>query len=506
MSCPIPTLPLCVCALLIAVAAPARALPGPLDDKIDPVLLRRPALQAGGSASFLILLADQADLRRGLGARPDLISDPVRSLARQSDRGWFVFRTLKDHADRTQGPIRDLLRRRGVPHRSFWIANVIQAEGDHSLIRALAARQDVRRIEDDGPSLGIEPQVLRDEVMSPRSLTTAIEWGVRDVHADGVWELGFTGQGMVVANADTGVDAAHPALLPHYRGWDGMAAHHDYNWHDAVHGVTGNPCGSDTRAPCDDNGHGTHTTGSSVGDDGLGNQIGVAPGARFIACRNMDRGQGTPARYTECFQFFVAPTDLNEQNPDPDRRPHVINNSWGCTRSEGCAAETLQLVVENTQAAGIFVEVSAGNSGPGCGSVREPPALYDAAFATGAYDINGAIASFSSRGPAAPGARPRPDVVAPGVRVRSALPGGRYGQLSGTSMAGPHVTGVVALLWSARPDLLRQVDLTAEVLRRSARPVLTVPATQTCGALTSDFIPNHTFGHGRVDALAAVRF
>src|SRR5207253_5916476 len=140
---------------------------------------------------------------------------------------------------------------------------------------------------------------------------------------------------------------------------------------DAIHSGGGS-CGPNSLFPCDDYGHGTHTTGTTSGDDGAGNQVGVAPGAKWIGCRNMDVGNGTPASYTECFQFFMAPTDLSGQNPNPALRPHVMNNSWGCPTSEGCAPDTLRTVVENSQASGIFVEVSAGNSGSSCGTVNDP--------------------------------------------------------------------------------------------------------------------------------------
>ena len=169
----------------------------------------------------------------------------------------------------------------------------------------------------------------------------------------------------------------HNAIKPHYRGWNGSTADHNYNWHDSIHSG-GGICSPNHMEPCDDNAHGTHTTGTTVGDDGAGNQIGVAPGAKWIGCRNMDQGNGTPATYTECFQFFIAPTDLNGQNPNPALRPHVMNNSWVCPPSEGCAPDTLQTIVENTEAAGIFVEASAGNAGPNCSTVDDPPAIYDA--------------------------------------------------------------------------------------------------------------------------------
>ena len=148
---------------------------------------------------------------------------------------------------------------------------------------------------------------------------------------------GYTGQGAVIAGQDTGYQWDHPALKDQYRGWNGSAADHNYNWHDAIH-ATGSSCGADSPCPCDDNDHGTHTMGTMVGDDGGANQIGMAPGARWIGCRNMNAGVGTPTTYIECFEWFIAPTDLAGQNPNPAMAPDVINNSWGCPESEGCSA------------------------------------------------------------------------------------------------------------------------------------------------------------------------
>ena len=242
-----------------------------------------------------------------------------------------------------------------------------------------------------------------------------------------------------------------------------------------------------------------------VGSDGGANQIGVAPGAKWIGCRNMDQGVGSPATYTECFQWFIAPTTLGGQNADPTKRPHVINNSWTCPASEGCAANTLQTIVQNTEASGIFVEASAGNAGPGCSTVGDPPAIYSSAFSTGAVDSSNTLAGFSSRGPVtADGSnRMKPDVVAPGVLVRSAVRAtdtSYSASFSGTSMAGPHVVGVVALLWSARPDLVRNIAATKQLLTSTANPAVGGGGTG-CGG--SSVVPNNHFGYGLVDALAA---
>jgi uncharacterized repeat protein (TIGR01451 family) len=319
--------------------------------------------------------------------------------------------------------------------------------------------------------------------------------------------LGYSGQGIVVAGQDTGYEWDHPALKEQYRGWDGTAVVHDYNWHDAIHSNTHgvNPCGVDSPFPCDDNSHGTHTMGTIVGDDGGSNQIGVAPGARWIGCRNMDNGWGTPATYAECFEFFLAPYPIGGDpmvDGDPSLAPHVINNSWTCPPAEGCDVNSLRIVVENVRAAGIVVVVSAGNSGSGCGTVDTPPALHDAAFSIGATYSSDQIAGFSSRGPVtADGSnRPKPDVSAPGASVRSSVPGGGYGIKSGTSMAAPHTAGVVALLWSAATQHIGDVDITEEIIRETARPIL----DSTCGG-DADGHPNNVYGWGIVDALAAVQ-
>jgi subtilisin family serine protease len=457
--------------------------------KIDSQVLKDTA--NGQSTSFVIMLADQADL------------SAAYSMKDQDARGWYVYNTLRDHAANTQGPIKSVLTAAGASFTSYWAANMIIATGDSSLVHSLAARSDVKSIDSNKPTKWID---MDPGVDTSSLVPDAPEWGVQNVNAPAVWALGFTGQGIVVGNQDTGMRWTHNALKPKYRGWNGATADHNYNWWDAIHSG-GGACGPNTVAPCDDSGHGTHTTGTTVGEDGA-NQVGVAPGAKWIGCRNMNVGVGTPATYSECFQFFIAPTDLSGGNPNPSLRPHVMNNSWTCPASEGCTTRgELETIVNNTQAAGIFVEGSAGNAGPGCSTVADPPAIYAATFSTGAIDINNTLAGFSSRGPSTyytPNLM-KPNVSAPGVNVRSASSGSDTGyvNLSGTSMAGPHVVGVVALLWSARPALVRDITTTKTLLEQTANPNVNVTPVQTCGGIPSSQIPNNSFGYGRVDALAA---
>jgi serine protease AprX len=468
--------------------------------KIAPTVLAETA--DGGNASIVILLADQADL------------SAAYKMKDADARGWFVYNTLTQHAERTQAGLRADLDARGVTYQSYWAANMIIATANRAVIESVAVRDDVARIDSNNPVRWIEPPELANLTMAPSepSAPNTAEWGVTNVNAPAVWAMGFTGQGMVIGDQDTGMRWTHNALKPRYRGWNGVTANHNYNWHDAIHDSVGNACGNDSPFPCDDdtgNGHGTHTVGTTVGDDGAGNQIGVAPGAKWIGCRNMDSGDGTPARYTECFQFMIAPTDLNGSNPDPTLRPHVLNNSWGCPASEGCTTRAeLETIINNTEAAGIFVAVSAGNSGPNCSTVSDVPAIYSASFSVGAYDMNNHLAGFSSRGPSTyytPNLL-KPNISAPGDVVRSSSNSSdtTYHFLSGTSMASPHVAGVVALLWSARPALVRDIAATKTLLENTANPFVVVTTPQTCGGTVSSQIPNNSFGYGRIDALAAV--
>ena len=476
-----------------AISQGSVARPGATINKIAPEVLADTS--DGKSASVIILLADQANVSAAYGMRD------------QDARGWFVYNTLSEHAARTQIGLRNFLDSRGVTYQSFWVVNMLVATADRALVETLAARPDVARVDSNRPTRWIEDPSIANLGVTP-SAPAVVEWGVQNVNAPQVWTMGFTGQGIVVGNQDTGMRWTHNALKPHYRGWDGVNANHNYNWHDSIHSG-GGVCGPNNLAPCDDSGHGTHTTGTTVGDDGAGNQVGVAPGAKWIGCRNMDQGNGTPATYSECFQFFMAPTDLNGQNPNPALRPHVMNNSWTCPVSEGCTTgDELRVILENTQATGIFVEASAGNAGPGCSSVNDPPAIYEATFSTGAIDINNTIAGFSSRGPVTRDGsnRLKPNISAPGVNNRSSYFSSdtSYANLSGTSMAGPHVVGSVALLWSARPQLVRDIATTKMVLQNTANPNVIVNPVQTCGGIPSTQIPNNSFGYGRVDALAAV--
>jgi subtilisin family serine protease len=303
----------------------------------------------------------------------------------------------------------------------------------------------------------------------------------------------------------------HPALIQHYRGYKRKTGQviHSYSWWDAIHSsIAGgnNACGYNSPEPCDDFGHGTHTMGTLAGGVDV-HQIGVAPKARWIACRDMDNGTGRPSTYIECFQFFLAPWDEHGNNPDPAQAPDVVSNSWGCPPSELCSPDSLELATENVRAAGIFVSVSAGNAGSECSTVSDPSAIYDASTTVGATDSGDNLADFSSRGPVTVdnSNRRKPDLSAPGVNVWSAFPPNRYVKLSGTSMAAPHLAGAVALLWQAKPALRGDVDATENALFASADPNVHLLNNQNCGGTAPTDIPNNLFGYGRLDVWKAYR-
>ncbi len=471
----------------IAIAAISRGAETSWETKIDPQVLQA---ALSGPVECLVFLTEQADL------------SAVAGLHTKAEKGTFVFQQLMTTATRTQKPLLLRLAERGLEYRPFWVANLIWVRADQAALTELGQRADVAHIAANPPMQVPSPQ-------PQPQLPMTVGWNLTLIHAPDVWALGYTGQDIVVGGQDTGYQWDHPALLNQYRGWNGTQADHNYNWHDAIHGLdphnTGtNPCGYNLVVPCDDQSHGTHTMGIMVGDDGAGNQIGVAPGARWIGCRNMERGWGSPASYTECFQWFLAPTDLNGQNPDPSKAPDVINNSWICPPDEGCSDPLiLQTIVQNVRAAGIMVVAAAGNAGPGCGTVNEPAAIYDATLAVGATDSLNRIANFSSRGPVTVDGsnRMKPNVAAPGVSIRSSVPVNTYSSMSGTSMASPHAVGVVALVLSAHPELRGNVLGLERLLEQTALPRTNA---DFCGGISSTNVPNNTFGFGRVDALAAL--
>jgi len=472
--------------LLITIVASATAT---WKNKVDPYLLEKldsPSI----TTSYIISLQNY-----------DLDTSDVTPI----DRPQYVFEKLTSWSSETQVSLKNLLKNANVEFSSYWITNIIVATTNLSVLMDVASMDDVQNVQPNREfKVPLEtPDFIEVEQQndSLKRQAETIEWNLEWIDAPTVWNTyGYRGDGFVVANADTGVTWNHPALISQYRGYNNNPTpNHNYHWWDAIHNGGNNRCGLNTVAPCDDNGHGTHTTGTAAGFDHDGYYIGVAPDAKWIACRNMNAGIGTPQRYIECLQFFIAPTDLNGQNPNPSLAPHVIGNSYGCPPSEGCSVGALASAVTSVIEAGIFMSVSAGNSGPSCSSISDPPSIYDNVCAVGATNARSSVlASYSSRGPVTVGGSGHlsPNIVAPGSSVRSSYPPSGYAVLSGTSMASPAVTGSIPLIWQAKPNLVREPKLTRDLLESSARPV----NSNTCSSTGS---PNNAYGYGELDVANA---
>ncbi|GAB3142958.1 hypothetical protein GCM10027290_18510 [Micromonospora sonneratiae] len=436
-------------------------------DKIRPQLQSQLNSQESG-VDFWVYFGGRADL-----SKASAIKD-------WNARGTAVAKALKQAADDSQRAVRKELTASGVRYQSFWATNAIKVTGGQDLAERLAARGEVNSLL---PSFKVEPPPVTKGV--GRQAVDAVEWGVANINADDVWsQFGVRGEDITVGSIDTGAQFDHPALVKQYRGNKGDGAFdHNYNWFDAA-----GTCGA---APCDRDGHGTHTVGTMVGDDGAGNQIGVAPGARWIAANGCCP---TDAALISSGQWMLEPTDLSGQNPDASKRPHIINNSWGTTApSNEPLMEDISLA---WTASGIFGVWANGNNGPGC-QTSGSPGSRKINYSVGAYDVDNTIAGFSSRGAGQDG-EIKPNIAAPGVNVRSSMPGNGYATMNGTSMATPHVAGAIALVWSAAAALVGDVDGTRSLLDGTA----TDNPNSQCGGTDDD---NNAFGEGRLDALTLLR-
>ncbi len=425
-------------------------------------------LESKGEASFWIRFSARADL------------NSASNVANWNERGTAVAGALRATANTSQRQVRSALKAAGASYKAFWATNAIYVKGGSpGLALEMAARPEVQ-----GLYSPITYDIPKTTPGTDEHEPDAVEWGIANINADDVWsEFGVTGEGVTVASIDTGAQYDHPALVNQYRGNNGDGTFdHNYNWFDAA--------GNCDDAPCDLNGHGSHTMGTMVGDDGAGNQIGVAPGARWIAANGCCPSD---TALVESGQWMLEPTDLNGDNPDASKRPNIINNSWGSTApSNDPFMEDISLA---WTASGIFGAWANGNIGPSCETSGSPGSRI-INYSVGAYDINNTIADFSSRGAGQDG-ETKPNVSAPGVNVRSSVPGDGYASFNGTSMATPHVAGAIALAWSAAPALLGDVDGTKALLDGSA---VDNPNDQ-CGGTDAD---NNVFGEGRLDALALV--
>ena len=427
-----------------------------------------------GKITAWVVLKEQANLTE------------VQAIKDWKARGKAVHEGLQKHADVHQASLRTWLEKNSVEHKPFWIVNTIRVTADQATLDEIGKRPDVAQILED-KSFPVPPLLPAAPVVP----VEGTEWGLNSIKVPDAWSsFGAFGDGIVVASVDTGVQYDHPALVNQYRGRQSDGSfNHNYNWYDPS-----SSCGSPSLAPCDNNNHGTHTMGTMVGDDGSPgtNRIGVAPHAKWISAKGCEQSTCSSSSLLAAGQWILAPTDLNGQNPRSDLRPNVVNNSWG----GGGGSNWYQQIVQNWVAAGIFPAFSNGNSGSGC-STSGSPGDYPESYSAGAYDVSDVIASFSSRGPSSFGSIIKPNIAAPGVSVRSSLPGNTYGSYSGTSMASPHVAGSVALLWSAAPSLLGDIAATKALLSLTAVDT----SDTTCGGTAAN---NNVWGEGKLNIYAAI--
>ncbi|CAG1016593.1 Bacillopeptidase F [Anaerolineales bacterium] len=416
------------------------------------------------------------------------ISD-VAKIKDRDERLTAAYERLTAHANTTQADLRNFFDKVGIEYTPYYLENAMEVRGGTLVRLYLLSRPEVDRVL-PSPRLRAVP----DASPQPGPLTQVedeVQWNISMIGADKVWnEFGVRGAGIVVGQSDSGADGNHPAIAKQYRGYNSSD---DYNWFDPWERTT---------SPNDEHGHGTHTLGTILGTDG----IGVAPEAQWMGCVNLERNLANPAFYLSCMQFMLAPFPQGGdplKDGDPTKAAHVLNNSWGCPTIEGCDPNALLPAANNLRDAGIFVVVGTGNDGPLCETVAMPLPLYDSVFAVGAIDQFGNMGDFSSRGPVTSdgSGRIKPDIVAPGVNILSATPEGTYAQFSGTSMAGPHVVGVVALLWSAQPELIGDIDATEQLIIKTAKPY---EGDTSLGCFSGD-MPNNAYGYGVVDVYAAVK-
>ncbi|WP_425832127.1 S8 family serine peptidase [Streptomyces fractus] len=473
-------------AALLTGAIPAvadSASADPASAKVDSALTK--AVAKGDDAKFFVVLKDKADLTTAKKQRT------------HAKAAAAAYRALRTTAEDSQKSLTSFLDKEKVGHKGYWIANTVQVTGDKALVDELAKRSDVKsitkarsfKVDDDVTS---EKKVTSSRIASAGTDSSADgtdtpEWGVSDIKADQVWDkYADRGEGIVIANVDTGVQYDHPDLVKSYRGNNGNGTFtNDYNFYDP----SGNcPSGG---TPCDNQGHGTHTMGTMVGANG----IGVAPNAKWIAAKGCASDQCSEGDLLAAGQWILAPTDHNGQNPRPDLAPNIVNNSWG---QDDATTPFYEDIIDAWNSAGIFEAFAAGNDGDGvtC-STAHPPGTQASTYGVGAYNAAGNISDFSGFGPSLVDGSAKPNITAPGEDITSTYPGSKYASMDGTSMATPHVAGAVALLWAAAPSLIGNIDATRKLLDEGARDVDDTHCGGTAGM-------NDVWGEGKLDILASV--
>ncbi len=425
----------CTLALMVASSVPRAAGAAWMDPELAATL---EGAAPGDRIQVFAVLEQQVDL-------PGILQEMASVRAPLAVRHFEVVTRARELARATQGPLLDWLERnRGsgvTSYHAFWITNAVAVEATAQFVERLAGRPELSSIFPDYPIELIAPA---SEPATTAATGNGIENGIMVTGAPEMWALGFDGTGTLACHQDTGVDGTHPALADRWRGLEPGVSPSEA-WFDPHYGET---------FPTDSDIHGTHTMGTMVGDDGAGNQIGMAPGARWIGAKTIDVPSGDI--FSDAVAGFEWAADPDGDPATMDDVPDVINNSWGLQiATYGSCRSDFNAAIDTVEAAGVVVVFAAGNEGAqGLRSPANRIATDLNVFAVGALNQDGATAAgFSSRGPSDCDRQTiKPEVAAVGVHVRSSFPGGGYGTLDGTSMASPHVAGAVLLLRQAFPE------------------------------------------------------
>ncbi|MGD6831037.1 S8 family serine peptidase [Sutcliffiella halmapala] len=455
-----------------------------VENKIDSKLHKQ--FKDQDQITFLLKFEEQVDTTRvAIEAAEKAKEQKLTEVSAKLQVRSAIVSTLRNTAMETQTGVIEYLEEAKLKGnvekiQPFYVVNAVAVTATKDVMDKLATYPEVAKILPNETRQLITP--IHNKKTTSAANSSSVEWGVERVGAPQVWDMGIDGAGIVVASIDTGVQWDHPALMEKYRGYNPAnpnQADHQLNWFDAVGG---------RETPYDDLAHGTHTVGTMVGSESDGsNQIGVAPGAQWIAVKAFTARGGMDVDLLEAGEWILAPKDA-EGNPHPELAPDVVNNSWGGGPG---LDEWYRPMVQNWRAANIFPVFAAGNNGAKEGIAS--PANYPESFAVAATDHDNTLAYFSSRGPG-PYDETKPDVSAPGVDVRSAVPNNNYDLMSGTSMATPHITGIVALLKQTNASLT--IDQIEDILTVSAIPL-------TDSEYSSS--PNYGYGHGFVNAYNAIK-
>jgi len=433
----------------------------------------------------------------------------LQSIRGRNERKIAHVNIMTEYANTMQVPIVSFLKEKKANFKKFWITNAfVIYDANLEIVKQLEATfpELISEIYVENVA-HIEVPVSQKVEIGSKVNRKMANWNIEQVNAPDAWAAGYTGAGFVMGNIDTGVRWTHEALNPSYRGTGGS---HAYNWHD--------PNGQ--QVPFDNNGHGTHVMGSMAGSLDIG--IGMAYDAKWIAAKGCASNSCSQADLTSSGQFMAAPTDLNEQNPDPLAAPHVVQNSWG-----GGGGQTwFHPIIDSWLALDIVPSFSAGNSGPVCGSIGSP-SDYEYAISVASNDQQRSLSSFSSRGPGFgsnhPWADQKPNLSGPGSSILSAWNTNdvAYNTISGTSMSGPHIAASTVLILGPigpngtcptsldcdNPNNCLCVEYVKQVLISTASDNFASPAgvPLTCGGVAWDTVPSYHYGYGILDVGAAIR-